>query len=94
MKNLLLILSVTLVLGSCAVFQSKPKYEIGMEERAFLRQNKNAVISSLEGNLKTYRVVRDDRFYLLATFEDEELIKLEEKELPHHWHQGEEDNDQ
>ncbi len=86
MKNLLYILSITLILGSCAVFQSKPKYEIGMEESTFLRKNKSAVISNLEGDLKTYRVVRDERFYLLATFENGELIKLEEKELPQHWH--------
>ncbi len=58
MKNLLYILSIILILGSCTVFQSKPKYEIGMEESTFLRKNKSAVISNLEGDLKTYRVVR------------------------------------
>ncbi|GGF37288.1 hypothetical protein GCM10011339_27290 [Echinicola rosea] len=60
-------------------------YKVGMEESDFLKIHPEAVISNLEGTQKTYRVVRDERFYLLATFEDERLIKLEEKELPPYW---------
>lgn len=76
-----------------------PNYKVGMEESDFLKVHPEAVISSLEGKQKTYRVLRDERFYLLATFEDERLIKLEEKELPPYWNKktapsAEQDQDQ
>lgn len=87
MKKLLLILSVSFILGSCSIFQPRIPYELGMEESKFLRQNRSAVLNSLDGDLKTYRVNRDDGFYILATFEGGQLIKFEEKELTPAWHQ-------
>ena len=59
-----------------------------MTERKFLRQNKDAVLSGMDGNQKTYRVNRGERFYVLATFEDGKLIKLEEKEIAPAWMQN------
>lgn len=74
-------MTIALALGGCSVFQKAPTYRVGMEESDFLKLHDDAVISGLDGNQKTYRVKRDDQFYLLATFEDEKLIKLEEKEI-------------
>ncbi|GGZ26073.1 hypothetical protein GCM10007049_18330 [Echinicola pacifica] len=91
MKKLLIILSMAIAIGamsSCTVFNKTPTYKVGMDEKDFLKMNPTAVISNLEGPQKTYRVVRDDKFYLLATFEDEQLIRLEEKELPAYWNQN------
>ncbi|AWW31970.1 hypothetical protein DN752_18530 [Echinicola strongylocentroti] len=88
MKKLLFILpilAIALFASSCSSMKGASNYEVGMEESDFLKIHPEAVISSLEGTQKTYRVVRDERFYLLATFEDERLIKLEEKELPPYW---------
>ncbi|QDH79708.1 hypothetical protein FKX85_11960 [Echinicola soli] len=88
MKKLLFILpilSITLFVVSCSSMKGAPNYKVGMEESDFLKVHPDAVISNLEGEQKTYRVVRDERFYLLATFEDERLVKLEEKELPPYW---------
>ena len=36
---------------------------------------------------KTYRVNRDDGFYILATFQNGELIRFEERELTPAWQQ-------
>lgn len=69
-------------MGSCAV---RPEFQQGMTERKFLRQNKEAVLSGIDGDLKTYRVNRGDRFYVLATFENGRLLKLEEKETVTGW---------
>jgi hypothetical protein len=83
-KSVLFILTI-LVLGSCAVFGPRAEFSKGMSERQFLRQNKDAVISSLEGAFTTYRVNRGEMFYVLATFENEKLIGLEERELTPAW---------
>ncbi|MBD8487434.1 hypothetical protein IFO69_01615 [Echinicola sp. CAU 1574] len=90
MKRLLMIIGFGLILGGCASFQKSTQYEIGMEESDFLKRHNDAVISKLEDGQKTYRVVRDDRFYILVTFENSRLVKLEEKELPTYWHQKKE----
>ena len=78
-------LSLIFLLGSCAVFQSRVPYELGMSESKFLRQNKNAVISQLNEEEKVYRVNNDERFYMLVTFRNGELVNLEEKELTPQW---------
>jgi hypothetical protein len=80
MKKLLILVSTVFLLGSCSVFDPNPEFSEGMSEKKFLRQNKEAVLSGIDGNLKTYRVNRGERFYILATFEDDKLIKLEEIE--------------
>ncbi|MCH6199254.1 hypothetical protein MMU07_06685 [Aquiflexum sp. LQ15W] len=80
MKQLLILILSIVLLGSCSVFGPNPEYYQGMTEKKFLRQNEAAVISHLDGNQKTYRVIRDEKFYVLATFEDGNLIKLEERE--------------
>ena len=87
MKKLFLILSICFVMGSCSIFQPRIPYEIGMEESKFLRQNKSAVLNNLDGQTKVYRVTRDDGFYILATFQDGQLIKFEERELTPAWQQ-------
>ncbi|MEX2594383.1 MAG: hypothetical protein WD426_16550 [Anditalea sp.] len=95
MKKLLMILSMSFIMASCSIFQPRIPYELGMEESKFLRQNKSAVLHNLEGEVKTYRVPRDDGFYILATFENEQLINFEERELGPEWPQQrmmEEDN--
>ena len=80
MKNILILVSTVFLLGSCSVFGPNPEFSQGMSENKFLRQNKEAVLSGIDGNLKTYRVNRGERFYVLATFENDKLIKLEEIE--------------
>lgn len=85
MKKLLILLVTIVLWGSCAV---RPEFQIEMTERKFLRQNKDAVLSGMDGNQKTYRVNRGERFYVLATFEDGKLIKLEEKEIAPAWMQN------
>ena len=87
MKKLLIILSASLIMASCSVFQPRVPYELGMEESKFLRQNKEAVLNNMDGESKTYRVNRDDGFYILATFQNEQLIKFEERELTPSWQQ-------
>lgn len=82
MKRVFVLWVTLLLLGSCAV---RPDFQQGMTERKFLRQNKEAVLSGIDGNFKTYRVNRDERFYVLATFENGKLIKLEEKEIITGW---------
>jgi hypothetical protein len=82
MKRVFVLWITLFLLGSCAV---RPDFQQGMTERKFLRQNKEAVLSGIDGNLKTYRVNRDERFYVLATFENGKLIKLEEKETITPW---------
>jgi uncharacterized protein (DUF2164 family) len=56
-----------------------------MSESKFLRQNKSAVLHNLDGQVKTYRVTREDGFYILATFENEELVNFEEREMGPTW---------
>jgi uncharacterized lipoprotein YajG len=82
MKKVLILLISVVLLGGCAV---RPEFQQGMTERKFLRQNKEAVLSGMDENSKTYRVNRGDRFYVLATFENGKLIKLEEKETVTGW---------
>ncbi|WP_186756466.1 hypothetical protein [Echinicola salinicaeni] len=85
MKKVIAILFLGLFLGGCAVFNKQPKYELGMEERDFVKMHDEAVLSGLEDGQRTYRLVRDEHFYVLFTFENGKLIKLEEKELPKAW---------
>lgn len=87
MKKYLLILSLSLMMASCNVFKKRIPYELGMDEKKFLRQNKDAVLNNLDGESKVYRVTREDGFYILATFEDGELIKFQEKEITPAWQQ-------
>lgn len=87
MKKLLIIFSASLIMASCSVFQPRVPYELGMDESKFLRQNKEAVLNNMDGETKTYRVNRDDGFYILATFQNEQLIKFEERELTPSWQQ-------
>lgn len=87
MKKLFLILSISFIMGSCSIFQPRIPYEIGMDESKFLRQNKSAVLNNLDGQTKIYRVTREDGFYILATFQDGQLIKFEERELTPAWQQ-------
>ncbi|WP_194974464.1 hypothetical protein [Aquiflexum lacus] len=85
MKKFLIIVSTVFLLGSCSIFGPVPEFSQGMTERKFLRQNKEAVLSALDGTSKTYRVNRGENFYVLATFEDGKLIKLEERETFPAW---------
>jgi hypothetical protein len=72
----------------------RPEFQQGMTERKFLRQQKEAVLSGIDGDFKTYRVQRDERFFVLATFENGVLVKLEERELMPAWRpQGPIEND-
>ncbi|EON78180.1 hypothetical protein ADIS_1377 [Lunatimonas lonarensis] len=83
----ILIFSFLIIMGSCAVFQPRIPYRIGMSESKFLRQNRTAVISQLGDGQKVYRVNSDERFYLLVTFENGVLTQLEERELAPIWQQ-------
>jgi len=88
MKKSSLIIFAVFLLGSCTLFGPNPEFAQGMTERKFLRQNKEAVLSGLDGENSIYRVVRDDKFYILATFQNGLLIKLEERELTPTWMQN------
>lgn len=83
MKKTMLIILTALTLNACVGL--RPEFQKGMSERKFLRQNKEAVLSGIDGDFKTYRVQRDDRFFVLATFENGQLIKLEEREVSPIW---------
>ncbi|GHB51730.1 hypothetical protein [Mongoliitalea lutea] len=83
MKKYGLIIMVALLLNACVGV--RPEFQQGMTERKFLRQNKEAVLSGIDGDFKTYRVQRDDRFFVLATFEKGLLVRLEERELTPVW---------
>lgn len=85
MKKSLILMSTVLLLGSCTLFGPNPEFSQGMTERKFLRQNKEAVLSGIDGNILTYRVNRGDKFYVLATFENGKLLKLEERESYPAW---------
>lgn len=85
MKKSLIIISTVFLLGSCSIFGPNPEFSQGMSERKFLRQNKEAVLSGIDGNIITYRVNRGDKFYVLATFENGKLLKLEERESYPAW---------
>lgn len=85
MKKSSIILFSLLLLGSCTLFGPNPEYSQGMTERKFLKQNKEAVLSGLDGEIVTYRVTRDDKFYVLATFEKGILVRLEEREMAPAW---------
>lgn len=87
MKKLFIILSASFIMASCSVFQPRIPYDLGMDEGKFLRQNKDAVLNNMDGKTKIYRVNRNDQFYILATFQDGELIKFEERELSPAWPQ-------
>jgi hypothetical protein len=86
MRNFVIILSMITLFSSCAIFTQRDEFRLGMSENQFLRRNPSAVISKLEGNTKIYRVQRDDRFYVLATFVDRELTNIEEREIAPLWH--------
>ncbi|MCL6259675.1 hypothetical protein M3O96_11275 [Aquiflexum sp. TKW24L] len=85
MKRVFVILLSVMLLSSCSVFGPRPEFYQGMKENKFLRQNRDAVLSTLDGNKITYRVNRDVKFYVLATFEDGYLVKLEERETVPGW---------
>jgi hypothetical protein len=85
MKNLMIIIFSMFLMTSCGIFGPRNDYYQGMSERKFLRQNKDAVLSTLDGNQITYRVNRQDNFYVLATFEGGYLVKLEERETVPAW---------
>jgi hypothetical protein len=85
MKKSLIIISTVFLLGSCSIFGPNPEFSQGMSERKFLRQNKEAVLSGIDGDVITYRVNRGDKFYVLATFENGKLLKLEEREAFPAW---------
>ena len=82
MKKLLVFITAIMLLGACA---TRPEFEQGMTERKFLRQNKEAVLAGIDGNQTVYRVNRGERFYVLATFGEGKLIKLEERETVPAW---------
>jgi hypothetical protein len=88
MKKYFVILLSVIMLSSCGVFNRRFEFREGMTEQKFLRQNRNAVLSSLEGDTKIYRVNREDRFYVLATFQNGEMIRLEEREIGPAWMQN------
>ncbi len=85
MKKYFVIFLSSLMISSCALFIPRQTIQQGMSENRFLRLNREAVISSIDGPSKTYRVTRDDRFYVLATFRDGELVDVEERELTPAW---------
>ncbi|WP_228527866.1 hypothetical protein [Pararhodonellum marinum] len=88
MKNTFLILAISFLLGSCAIFTPRDEFWMGMSENRFLRQNSDARISSLEDNGKIYRIQRDERFYVLITFQDRKLVNVEEREIIPVWMQN------
>ncbi|WP_114750109.1 hypothetical protein [Pleomorphovibrio marinus] len=81
LRSLVWIMVVVMLMQACVLFRPRVPYFMGMSENRFLRQNRSAVISQLDGQRKVYRVNTDDRFYILATFENGELTNLEEREL-------------
>ncbi len=85
MKKYIVIFLSSLMISSCALFLPRQSIQQGMSENRFLRLNRDAVVSSIDGPTKTYRVTRDDRFYVLATFRDGELVDVEERELTPGW---------
>jgi len=85
MKRVYVIILSMMLLTSCGVFGPNPEFYQGMKEGKFLRQNKDAVLSNLDGIKTTYRVNRDGKFYVLATFEDGYLVNLEEREIIPAW---------
>lgn len=85
MKNASLMVVLFVFISACASLGPDQRYYTGMKEKKFQKQNQEAVISSLDGAFKTYRVNRDDRFYILATFENDRLTKLEEREIAPLW---------
>ncbi|MGY6559222.1 MAG: hypothetical protein ACXIT9_08045 [Nitritalea sp.] len=85
MKKIALYLLLFFAFSACAVFTPRPQFEQGMTENRFLRQNRTALISSMENGKITYRVNRDERFYVLATFEEGVLIRVEEREIVPIW---------
>ncbi|MFD2037372.1 hypothetical protein ACFSKL_21420 [Belliella marina] len=85
MKYSIVFTLALLLLGSCAILGPRAEFTRGMSEKKFLRQNRDAVISTLDGEFITYRVNRGETFYVLATFEEGKLVKLEERELVPAW---------
>jgi hypothetical protein len=86
MKRIIYTMAFVLLFTSSCNLLRRTEFQHGMTESKFLRQNRGAVMSSLDGqNMKTYRINRGDRFYVLATFENGVLVNLEEKELTPNW---------
>ncbi|HSI76245.1 MAG TPA: hypothetical protein VK957_10125 [Lunatimonas sp.] len=86
-KSLFLVLGLLFILEACTIFRPRIPYQMGMSESKFLRQNRKAVISQLDNGRKVYRLITDERFYMLATFEDGVLTNLEEREITPLWQQ-------
>jgi hypothetical protein len=84
-KLIILLLILSALQGSCMLMLPRNDVRLGMSERQFLRRHPQAVISSLDRNIKVYRLQRDDYFFALATFENGKLIQVEERELPRRW---------
>ncbi|MEX2513681.1 MAG: hypothetical protein WD398_12315 [Cyclobacteriaceae bacterium] len=80
-------MSLIFVVGSCALFHPANPYQMGMSESKFLRQNRHAVISQMDDTKKVYRINKDERFYILVTFENGALTNLEERQLTPVWPQ-------
>ncbi|PRY87024.1 hypothetical protein [Mongoliibacter ruber] len=93
MKRGIVFIATLLMLGSCGIFLPRPEFKKGMTENRFLRQNRDAVINTLDNGKTVYRVDRGERFFVLATFEDGKLVKLEEKEARPAWMQPQEDQE-
>lgn len=87
LKSLIVGLGLLIAVQSCTIFRPRIPYELGMSEGKFLRQNRDAVISNLEDGKKVYRLNTDQRFYMLATFEDGVMTSLEEREITPVWQQ-------
>jgi len=94
MKNFVVLFSLIMLMGSCAIFTPRDEFRLGMSENQFLSRNPKAVINTLEGDTKIYRLQRDDRFYVLATFVNNELTHIEEREVAPLWHQNTDPNRQ
>nr|MBI1230833.1 hypothetical protein [Cytophagales bacterium] len=87
LRSIIVGFGLLFTIQACTIFLPRVPYELGMSESKFLRQNKDAVISNLEEGKKVYRLNTDQRFYMLATFEDGLLTSLEEKEITPVWQQ-------
>lgn len=85
MKKSLVAIFAILLLESCALFAPRLQFTEGMSESRFRRQNRDAVVSSMDNGTRTYRIQRGDRFYVLATFSNGVLTNLEEREITPVW---------
>lgn len=85
MKKSLVAIFAILLLESCTLFAPRLQFTEGMSESRFRRQNRDAVISSMDNGTRTYRISRGERFYVLATFSGGVLTNIEEREIVPAW---------